>query len=212
MDAIAEVKLLTASFSAEFGSRGGAQINVVTKSGTLGGPVWIPGKWNMDKSKLFFFASEEWKYVHQATTNLDTVPTQAARSGNFLNSGLAAPVDPATGAPFPNQVVPQSRFSHNGPLLLNPYPQPNYSASGGNYVVNGINRTDTRGDIYRVDYNLSQTTQIMYRWTADTWYIFNPYPRRESRDRSWHPLASWLQHNPNGDPSVFAHNAEFRQL
>ena len=33
-DSIAEVKILTASYSAEFGGRSGALINVVTKSGT----------------------------------------------------------------------------------------------------------------------------------------------------------------------------------
>src|SRR5438552_4299519 len=100
IDAIAEVKLDTSSYSAEFGGRAGATINLVTKSGTkafhgtlfefvrndtfdarsffsakvdplrvndfggtIGGPVYIPGKFNTAKNKLFFFYSEEWKYI-----------------------------------------------------------------------------------------------------------------------------------------------------
>ena len=28
---------------------------------TLGGPVYIPGHYNTDKNKTFFFVSEEWR-------------------------------------------------------------------------------------------------------------------------------------------------------
>jgi hypothetical protein len=211
-DAIAEVKMLTASYRAEYGSRGGAAVSVVTKSGTqqfhgslfdfvrnnavdarpffsptksplrfsdagatLGGPVWIPGKWNTDKTKLFFFVSEEYHYDHLGSTDVDTVPTQAERTGNFLNSGLPAPNNPSNGAPFPNEVIPASSFSRNGPLMLVPFPQPNYVGSGGNFVVNGLNKNDSLGNLYRADFNPSQSTQIMYRWTSDSWYILNPY-------------------------------------
>ena len=100
LDSIAEVKVLTASYSAEFGGRAGALVNVVTKSGTrefhgsayeffrnqrfdarsffdcdnpaplefnnpgftIGGPVSFWG-FNPDRSKLFFFYSQDWKFT-----------------------------------------------------------------------------------------------------------------------------------------------------
>jgi hypothetical protein len=213
VDAIAEVRILTSSYSAEFGHLAGAQINVVTKSGTrefhgtmfefvrngqlfdarsffsprasplhfndfgwtLGGPIVVPGRWNTDRNRLFFFASQEWKYNHEGTTVLNFVPTPGERTGDFRNSTLAAPIDPSTGAAFPNRIVPASRFSRNGPALLNVYPTPNSSIAGGNHVVTDVTKTDTRGDILRLDYNLSSATQVMYRWTHDTWDNWNPF-------------------------------------
>jgi len=213
LDAIAEIKILTSSYSAEFGGRAGAMINVVTKSGTrefhgslfefvrndawdarsffarempplrfndfgwtLGGPFFIPGKFNADRQKVFFFAGQEWKYNHLGETRLSMVPTAAERAGDFRESSLAAPRDPLAGnQPFPDRRVPPARFSKNGPALLKPYPLPNFSGPGGNLSRNGVSRTDTREDLLRVDYYLSSKTQLMYRWTHDEWDIWNAF-------------------------------------
>jgi hypothetical protein len=212
IDAIGEIKILTSSYSAEFGGRAGAIMNVVMKSGTrqfhgslfefvrndsfdarsffalrtpplrfnnfgwtLGGPLYIPGKWNADKNKWFFFAGQEWKYNHQGVAQVSTVPTQEERAGDFRNSSLPAPIDPLTGQAFSNRLVPSARFSQNGPPLLKPYPLPNFGGPGGNYSVNGVNRTDTREDLLKVDYILSANTQISYRWTHDEWDIWNAF-------------------------------------
>lgn len=212
VDAIAEVKIDTASYSAEFGGRAGAMVNVVTKSGTrdfhgtlfefvrndafdarsffaskvdalrfndfggtIGGPIFIPNKFNTNRDKLFFFFSEEWKYVRQGQTTVNTVPTLAERAGDFRNSTLPAPVDPATGQPFPDRTVPQDRWSKNGPLLLKPYPLPNFLGPGGNFVATGMNQTDYREELVRVDYNISSNTQLNWRLANDKWYIVFPF-------------------------------------
>ena len=212
VDAIAEVKLDNSSYSAEFGGRAGATINLVTKSGTrefhgtlfefvrndafdarsffavrvdplrfndfggtLGGPLFMPGKFNPNRDKLFFFFSEEWKYTRQGQTMVNTVPTAAERSGDFLASSLPAPVDPLNGTQFPNRSVPSSRWSKNGPLLLKPYPLPNFVGPGGNYVANGVAQTDYREELLRLDYNVSAKTQLTYRFTNDKWYIVFPF-------------------------------------
>jgi hypothetical protein len=212
VDAIAEVKLDTSSYSAEFGGRAGATINLVTKSGTrefhgtlfefvrndtfdarsffaarvdplrfndfggtLGGPVYIPGKFNRQKDKLFFFYSEEWKYIRQGQNSVNLVPTALERAGDFRGSTLTAPVDPASGSPFPDRVVPQSLWSKNGSLLLKPYPQPNFQGPGGNYVANGTAITDFREELLRLDYNISPATQLSYRLTNDKWYLVFPF-------------------------------------
>ncbi len=211
MDAIAEIRILTSSYSAEFGGRLGSSVIVVTKSGTkdfhgtafefvrnnafdarsffattvpalhfndfgwtIGGPVIIPGtSFNKSRSKLFFFNSEEWKYPHEGVANVGTVPTALVRSGNFQGSSLAAPKDPANGAPFPNAMIPANRFSVNGPKLLSPYPLPNFNGPGGNYSYNGVSWNDTREDLIRIDYYMNSKNQLMYRWTGDTWQIWN---------------------------------------
>ena len=211
-DSIAEVKILTASYSAEFGGRSGALINVVTKSGTqqfhgtlfefvrndhfdartffaravdplrfnnfgytLGGPVFIPKKWNTDRNKLFFFVGQEWKYSHTGATRLNVVPTQQERSGDFRNSSLPAPIDPLDGQPFPNRTVPSSRFSRNGPRLLAPIPLPNFGGPGGNYSATGVSRFDPRELLLRFDYVLSPKTQMNYRWVHDEWEILDAF-------------------------------------
>jgi hypothetical protein len=211
IDAISEIKILTAGYSAEFGGRSGAIVNVVTKSGTrefhgslfefvrndrfdarsffargidplrfndfgwtLGGPIFIPNRFNTDRNRLFFFAAQEWKYSHQGETRVGVVPTASERAGDFRNSTLPAPNDPTSGLPFPDRTVPASSFSRNGPALLKPYPLPNFGGPGGNYSATGVNRTDTREDMLKIDYVLPKT-QIMYRWTHDEFDIFNAW-------------------------------------
>ena len=49
----------------------------------IGGPAYIPGLFNKDKNKFFFFWGQEWlKYNYGDTARL-TVPTQLMRQGNF---------------------------------------------------------------------------------------------------------------------------------
>src|SRR5262245_33621111 len=91
----------------------------------VGGPIYIPGKFNSDKSKFFFFVSHEWGRSRvPANPQRITVPTEAERRGDFSQSrdGAGVPVivrDPTTGQPFQGNIVPSSRFSPYGPSVLN---------------------------------------------------------------------------------------------
>ncbi len=212
VEAIAEVKVNTSSYSAENGGRSGTSVNVVGKTGTstfhgslfefvrndafdarsffansveplrfndfggtLGGPVYIPKKWNTNREKAFFFVSPEWKHSHQGTTNVNLVPTLAERQGNFQNSTLAAPVDPTTKAPYPNKIVPPSIWSVNGPKMLAVYPAPNFGGPGGNYVVTGMNVFDPVSLMVRADYYFSPKLQLAYRWSSSTNKVVQPF-------------------------------------
>lgn len=130
-DAIAEFKVLTTNYSAEYGQNASAIINLALKSGSrsfhgsayefvrndafdarafnavqkqklrfnnfgwnLGGPIYIPKKFNTDKSKLFFFFSQEYKRLRQGAINTWVVPTLEQRGGNF--SALPAAQQPVT--------------------------------------------------------------------------------------------------------------------
>jgi hypothetical protein len=45
---------------------------------TIGGPIWIPGHFNRNRDKLFFFAAEEFKRLRTSTVTNVTVPTPTA--------------------------------------------------------------------------------------------------------------------------------------
>src|SRR5439155_22468885 len=115
VESIQEFKVLTNSYSAEYGSRGGGTVLVSTKSGTntLHGSGFEflrndafdarnffeqkKGKFNQNqfggslggpiaKSRTFFFADYMGFYIRQAQPVLATVPTAKMRNGDFSES------------------------------------------------------------------------------------------------------------------------------
>jgi hypothetical protein len=52
---------------------------------TFGGPFYIPGHYNTEKSKTFFFFSQEFRRVITYGTVTGTIPTQAMLQGNFAH-------------------------------------------------------------------------------------------------------------------------------
>ncbi len=142
VDSTQEVQILTANYAPEYGRTSGAQIRIVTKTGTqdfhgavyeylrndafnantwtrntnaltafvapmkynqfgynLGGPFYIPGRFNTDKKKVFFYWGEEWLKYHflesgssVGSAGLLSVPTLKMRQGDF--SELLDPNNP----------------------------------------------------------------------------------------------------------------------
>jgi Carboxypeptidase regulatory-like domain len=143
---------------------------------SFGGPV--PGQ--ALKDKLFFFGAQEWVDFFQFETNTVTVPTEAMRRGDF--SELLNPanpffnrtreiIDPLTGQPFPNNVIPQNRLSPNGLAFLNTYPlpTPGFQQGTNNLIQNSDNPRDQRKDTLRLDYRLNQNNQFTYRFSYFNW-------------------------------------------
>ena len=210
-DAIAEFKVLTTNYSAEYGQNAGAIINLAMKSGTkdfhggayeyvrndafdarafnaitkqklrfnnwgfnLGGPVYIPGKFNADKSKLFVFGGMEFKRYGQGAINTWTVPTMMQRGGDF--SALAAsawPKDPTTGVAFPNGQIPVSRVSNNMTRLIQNYPVPNFTGSGGNFVFPTTAPNNANQYFIKGDYILSNKNQFSVHYMRDLYTNLN---------------------------------------
>ncbi len=130
---------------------------------TFGGPVYIPGHFNTNRDKLFFFVSEEWIYYHQSVESTGVVPSLAMRQGDF--SELLSPSnpffgksmtvkDPLSGAPFPNNVIPANRLSPNGIGLLKAYPAPTlgFQQGNNNWYDSQPQPNNSRKDTVRVDY------------------------------------------------------------
>ena len=104
-----------------------AGYNRVTGVVTLGGPFRIP---HLLPHGPNFFVGYQWTQDRDATTQSALVPSPAERSGDFsqaLNAlGQPAKIfDPATGLPFPGNVIPQTQVSPQAEALLHYYPLPN---------------------------------------------------------------------------------------
>lgn len=152
LDAIAEVRIERNAYSAEYGRNGGAQVNVITKSGTNGfhgtlfeffrndkldarnffAPARPKNRYNnfggtvggpILKDKLFFFVSNEYRRIQQNTgTRTSTVPTEAQIGGDF--SGGRTITNPATGQPFTGNRIPANLIDPNAVLLIRTYYRP----------------------------------------------------------------------------------------
>jgi outer membrane receptor protein involved in Fe transport len=224
-DAIAEVKVLTSNFQAEYGRAGGAFIAVVSKSGSkdfhgvaryfhrneglnannffrnaqgrrpdgseiqprplyrynyfgydIGGPVYLPfgpfKGFNKGKDKLFFYWNQEWYEQLAPETNRDIrVPTLAERQGDFSKTtdGNGNPIiirNPATGQPYPGNIIPAHDWFASGQAILNLYPAPNVVGDPRfNYTSTIATKYPRREDILRIDYNIGDRTHLTGRYT-----------------------------------------------
>jgi len=131
----------------------------------FGGPMFLPGKLNTNRDKLFFFANSEW--IRRREERLDTlvVPTQRERQGDFNGSTLfPCPRMPGSTTLYPNCTIPASALSRNGLALSSLYPLPNAAEPAFNYrgVSPAIN--NFRSHTGRVDYHLSRH-RIFWRGT-----------------------------------------------
>jgi Carboxypeptidase regulatory-like domain/TonB-dependent Receptor Plug Domain len=178
MDSVAEVRVLTSNFQAEFGRMASGSISVITKGGgrsfhgsgwwtwrheqfnaknffdnynnqqksiyryhvrgfSVGGPIYIPKKWNTGKSKLFFFISQEYTKQKPATqTGYSNMPTALERAGDFSqsvdqNGKLIALLDPTSRSPIPGNIIPKSQINAAGLGFLNYLPLPNRCGASG---------------------------------------------------------------------------------
>jgi hypothetical protein len=195
LESIEQFKIITSSYAAEWPRSGGGIINVVTKSGTskysgsgyeffrgdalnsnsyfreqstdpavrdnapelkynnfgftVGGPV-VKGK-----DKLFFFFSEEMRKVTRAPASL----TANVPNPDWLTNPASA-----------NYVAPAER-SPIALQLLQAFPQPNASPltpdAPGRFLVSSPNLNDTRQEVLRVDYDLSNSQRLWGRYTHD---------------------------------------------
>jgi len=177
LDSIDSFKVETSNPNAEYGSFGGAIVNLAIKSGTnaFHGEVFdflrnedlnardffaqtrAPYKSNqfggtfggpIVKNKLFFFTSYQQLQERQGQTNVLTVPTPLQRQGILTEDGQGTIYDPVTGQPFSNQTIPTNRIDPVALKVANLFPLPNQPGFVNNYVDNTVNKVSApQGDI-----------------------------------------------------------------
>ena len=159
----------------------------------VGGPFYIPGHFNTDKKKVFWYWGQEWvRYVFTDTgSNGLTVPTLLMRQGNFSellvkNIFTGNPVqlrDPKTGLPFPGNIIPApgtattgSTATPNGLGILNSYPVPNLTTPIGtsNWFFSASHPQNQRKDTYAVDLNLTDKQRLQFRRVYFTFFEYQP--------------------------------------
>jgi Carboxypeptidase regulatory-like domain/TonB dependent receptor len=189
VDAISEFNVQRGYSPADVGV--GGRINVLTKSGTneLHGSAWeflrndvldtknyfatenLPYRQNqfgvsvggpIIKNRLFFFFDYAGFRVRQTSPALGTVPTQSMLAGDF--TGLAPVIDPTTGQPFPNNVIPTDRISQFATKYNNFIPPPN--TTGASNIVGSapFSRNDDEYN-FRADYSISEKDTVFGRYT-----------------------------------------------
>ncbi|HVO98728.1 MAG TPA: carboxypeptidase regulatory-like domain-containing protein [Bryobacteraceae bacterium] len=150
----------------------------------IGGPIFIPGKFNTGRDKWFFYWGEEWARYRNVQTQTQEVPTLLMHQGNFselLGSNIfySTPktiVDPSTGIPFPNNVIPTSKLSVNGIGIMNLYPLPNGLVNGNqNWIAQASQPINQRKETINSDILPSSKDRIQFRRTNFAYYEKDPF-------------------------------------
>jgi outer membrane receptor protein involved in Fe transport len=141
-----------------------------TFGATIGGPVILPKLYNGKNRTFFFFTWESFRLPRQSQLQ-NTVPTARMKSGDFslepINGNILR--DPFTGAPFPGNVIPTSRFNPVTQRLLPFFPDPNFGdvnrVAASNFRDN--RRNDLQSDQWdvRLDHQFSSRHLVFGRYT-----------------------------------------------
>ena len=200
VDAIQEFKIQTNSYSAEFGRGGGANIEVVTKSGTnaFHANAWdflrndaLDAKGYFDlqkqtfhrnqfggtiggpvvKDKTFFFFAYEGIRRYLASSTLIAVPTLAQRSGLFTT----AIRDPLTGVAFQGNQIPAGQITNAAKLIQAYFPQPTPGLVGANNYLSRTPQTNNEDQFnIRIDHRISDSNTLFGRIATNKVNNMNP--------------------------------------
>ncbi len=153
----------------------------------LNGPAFIPKLFNQDKSKLFFLLGQEYVKYNNDDTVFRRVPTALMRTGNFsellapnifysgINQIVHPTLTPATGVPYPNNVIPASDLSANGLALLNAFPAPNAAGTNYNWVDAATEMQTQRKDTIVVDFIPREQHRLRFTLLNYNYHDYTPH-------------------------------------
>jgi len=139
---------------------------------TFGGPIFVPGHYNKDKSKTFFFWSEEWRRTTVPTSTVAITPDPQELNGNFQGIATLNPESAPASCINDNQIS-SSCFSKNAKAYIaNVFskftPDPGTCSGGActlTTVLSPIN--NTREELIRFDQRITSKVQAFGRYIQD---------------------------------------------
>lgn len=157
--------------------------------GGIGGPIV--------RNKLFFFTGMEFRSLdRQESPQRRTLPTRAELGGDFSariagadgvpgtaddNNIADRLVNPATGQPFPGNVIPSSMFTTDGRAIAAVYERMIGLAAEYSDTPTANNTTfqldfpfDFRQDLLRIDYRHSSSSSFYMRYLHDKYDLVEP--------------------------------------
>ncbi len=201
-DAIEEFKILTHSYTAEFGKSAGSIVNVVTRSGSnsLRGSVWEFNRDDSFESRNYFSPPDQEKptlaqdqfggslggplmtdrlfgfgyYEGFRNTRGTTQNVAVLSAAQRMGdfSGGSTIIDPLTGDPFPGNVIPADRLSPIAVRLINDFMP--LPNVGGRYIASP-DVTDDRDQFgLRLDYRITDSQNILLRLLRSNSDRFEP--------------------------------------
>ena len=145
---------------------------------TIGGPIYIPGKFNRNRNLLFgFYNLENWNIHLPGSLTNYMMPSAEQRNGDFsqtvdTNGKLIPITDPTTHKVFPGNIIPEDRLNSNGLALLSMLPLPNFinpSITGNNYnyQIQEVLNDPKRSQLFKIDIVPSDKDRFYVR--GKTW-------------------------------------------
>ena len=201
VETIQEFRVATNNYSADQGRSAGAQVSVMTKSGTnqfsgelneyfrnrvldarnyFEGPQTAAYGRNqygaslggpIKSDKLFFYANFGGLNERKGFSRLGSVPSLAERNGQIAT----AIVDPFTRKPFPGNMIPASRIDPLARNILALFPQPNQAALGANLLSQPLLRDSSAQGSGRLDWQASNKDTFSLRYSYGLDDLLEPY-------------------------------------
>ncbi len=142
---------------------------------SLGGPIFIPGHYNTERNKTFFFYSQEFRRVTESSTSQSIVPNGLERGTDPSTSGnptFAAPVclNPpdctAFGTQIPAAMINPAAAAYLADVYSHiPLPQDSVNDI---LTATGVNVFNYRQEIIRVDQSFGENFSLMGRYINDS--------------------------------------------
>ena len=220
-DAIQEFKILTHSYSAEYGRNAGSVVNVVTRAGTnqLHGAAWEFNRDDSLQARNFFAPANQAKPKLEQNQFGGSVGGPLIRnrlfgfgyyeghrntSGSTTNivvlsdaqrtgdfSGGAAIRDPLTGLPFAGNVIPTGRLDPGALALIADF-LPRANSGGNRYIASPDSRDERDQFGTRFDYQLTGRHSVLGRYLRTKTDIETPATTRPIGGVSLATLQDWM--------------------
>ena len=221
-DAVEEFRVITNSYSAEFGRFASGVVNIITRSGgnqfhgslfeffrnnDLNAYPWgslttSPLHRNqyggsiggpIRKNKTFFFGTYSGlRQIVSSFLNSAIVPTSLERTGDFSQSKVV-PIDPTTSAPFPGNVIPKNRLDPTAQNILSGY-IPASNLTGGFWQGTIPNPYNTAEYLGKIDHSFSDRNRL----SGSYYYTSGHNAQSPGGNIAWSTQNfDWVQQNVN---------------